>query len=253
MKRLLYFLPLGLLAISACSRSGVREGLPPNEQYQQAMKSFEKKNYLKAQSEFQKVIYSYPGLSFIDTAQYYLGMSYLDVSSYSEAAGEFKRFLATYPASPLADQAQYNLAMSYFNQSPGFALDQTDTYSAIDEFSVFLDKYSESPLVADAKQKLDLLNGKLAKKLYKAGELYMKLNDFEPALIYFGQVRDNYPSSEWAAYAFYYSGEAQMKLGRKSEALETFQNFMQAFPDHKLAHKAQKNIAILSPVQTTGS
>lgn len=80
----------------------------------------------------------------------------------------------------------------------------------------------------------------------------MKLSDWEPALIYFEQVRDNYPNTEWAVLAMYYTGEAQEKLGRKSDALGTFQNFVEAFPDHKLSQKAQKHIAGLKPAEVTG-
>jgi len=252
MKRSIIILVFGPLALLACSRGGVREQLPPHEEYEMAMKHFEKGDYLKTQAELQRVIYSYPGLAFIDSAQFYLGMSYLKIKSYPEAAGEFKRLLQAYPSSPLADDAQYNLAISHFEQSPNFAKDQTETYAAIDEFGVFLDRYGDSQLIGDARQKLDILYDKLAKKLYKAGELYMKLSDYEPALMYFEQVRDNYSNTQWAIKAFYYTGEAQLKLGRRSDALETFQNFVQAFPDDKLARKAQKHIAALAPAEASG-
>jgi outer membrane protein assembly factor BamD len=179
-------------------------------------------------------------------------MSYFNDKNYVEAGAEFRRLLQAYPLSAFGDDAQYHLAMSYFKQSPKYSLEQTETYTAIDEFSVFLDRYPSSPLAVDAKDKLNKLNEKLAQKLYKSGELYLKLGDYEPAMIYFGQVRDNFPNTEWAALAFYGTGEAQMKLGQKTNALETFQNFVQAFPDHKLVPKAQKNIGKLNPEQQSG-
>jgi outer membrane protein assembly factor BamD len=238
--------------VLCCSRGAVKEQLPPFEQYQLAMRQYEKEDYLKAQSEFQKLIYSFPGQSFIDTAQYYLAMTYFKIGSYPEAVGEFKRLLQTYPGSGLADDAQFQIAMAHYDESPRYSLEQTETYAAIDEFSVLVDKYPGSPHIADTQEKLDVLYDKLAKKLYKSGELYMKLNDYDPALIYFGQVRDNYPNTEWAILAFYYSGLAQLKSGRKSDALETFQNFVTAFPENKLARKAQKQISKLATPETGG-
>lgn len=242
-----------LILALACSRGGAKMQISPREQYDIAMKHYEKGDYLKAQSAFQRVVYSFPGLTFIDTAQFYMAMSNYNISSYPEAAVEYKRLLQTYPGSSFADDAQYYLAMTHYKESPNYSKDQTETYFAIDEFSVLLDKFPSSSYASDAREKLDILYDKLAKKLFKSGALYLKTNDYEPSLIYFGQVRDNYPNTQWAVLAMYYSGEAQMKLGQKSDALETFQNFVIAFPEHKLVARAQKMIARLTPTQASGS
>jgi outer membrane protein assembly factor BamD len=241
-----------LAIVVSCSRTAVKESAGSYGQYQIGMKYYEKGDLLKAQKELQKVIYGFPGQTFIDTAQYYLAMTYFDIKSYPEAIGEFRKLLQTYPSSALADDSQYHIALSHDLQSPHYWLEQTDTYSAIDEFGIFLDRYPESPLIDDANAKLALLYDKLAKKLYKSGELYLKLNDYDPALLYFGQVRDNYPSTQWASYAMYYSAVALLKKGKKSDALTEFQNFVTAFPDHKLVKKAQVQIVKLSPQESGG-
>jgi outer membrane protein assembly factor BamD len=240
---------LALCAIISCSKGVTKGDLTPHDQFDKAMALYQKEDFLKAQGEFQKVIYGYPGLTFIDTAQYYLAMSFYHISSYPEAIGEFRKLTTTYPASPLADDAQYYLAMAHYKESPSYSHEQTETYAAVDEFGIFLDKYSDSPLADSARMELDRLYDKLAKKLFKSGELYLRLNDYEPAIIYFGQVRDNYSNTDWAKDSFFYTGVAQMKQGKKPEALETFQNFVITFPDHKLTPKAQKYIAKLSPSQ----
>ncbi len=254
MKKFHYLLigSLTLAAILACSKAAVKEPPTPYAQYQLGMQYFNNGDYLKAQRELQKIIYGYPGLAFIDTAQYYLATTYFDIKSYSEAIGEYRKLIQTYPTSPLAGRSQYQVAQAYFKQSPRYSLDQTDTYSAIDEFGAFLDKYPADPLADSARIQLAALNEKLATKLYKAGMLYLKLSDYDAALIYFGQVRDNYPDSKWASYAMYYSGETQMKQGHKEEALKTFQDFVLAFPDHKLIAKARKMITRLTPAQAGG-
>ncbi len=241
-----------MVAALSCSKTAVKEELTPYKQFQQGMNYFEKGNYLKAQKELQKVIYGFPGQTFIDTAQYYLAMSYYNISSYPEAIGEFRKVLQTFPSSALADDSQYYVAMSYFKQSPPYYKDQTDSYSAVDEFGVFLDRYPDSPLVDDARANLDQLYDKLAQKLFKSGELYLRLNDYDPALLYFGQVRDNYSNTQWAAASVYYSGVALMKQGKTADALETFQNFVTAFPNHKLVKKAQANISKLGPKESAG-
>jgi outer membrane protein assembly factor BamD len=245
------FIGLAILAIS-CSRGGVRDTLPPHEQFQKAMGLYDEEEYLKAQGELQRLVYSYPGQPFIDTAQFYLAMAFYQDKSFPEAVGEFKRLLQAYPSSPFADDAQYYVGMSHYKESPGYAKDQNETYAAVDEFGIFLDRFPSSPFAEDVRTKLDVLYDKLAKKLLKSGQLYLKLNDYEPALIYFQQVRENYAETEWAIEARYYAGEAQLKLGRKSDALETFQSFVAEFPDHKLVKKAREQIDKLGSAQAGG-
>jgi len=243
---------LGLLAVCAvisCSKGVTKGDLTPHDQFDKAMTLYNKEDYLKAQGELQKVIYGYPGLTFIDTAQYYLAMSFYHIKSFPEAIGEFRKLTTTYPSSALADDAQFYLSLAHYKESPSYSHEQTETYAAVDEFGAFLDKYSDSPLADSARLVLDKLYDKLAKKLFKSGELYLRLDDYDPAIIYFSQVRDNYSNTEWAKYAFFYTGVAQMKQGKKAEALETFQNFAITFPDNKLTQKAQKYIAKLSPAE----
>lgn len=237
------------VVLFSCSGKGVKTQLAPRDQYNEAMEYYNKGKYFKAQMNLQKIIYSYPGQTFIDTAQFYLGMSLYEMGNRHEAIGEFHKLLSAYPVSDFADDAYYQIGECYFEESPHYALDQEDTYSAIDEFSMFINKFPNSPFVSSAREKLNLLYDKLAKKMYKNGELYLKIGSYEPALEYFQQVRDNYPNTEWAKYAFYYSGEAQMKIDKTEEAIQTFENFVITFPDHKLAKKARRNIEKLKDIR----
>jgi outer membrane protein assembly factor BamD (BamD/ComL family) len=86
------------------------------------------------------------------------------------------------------------------------------------------------------------LEDKLARKKVMTGKLYMKMGDYDPALLYFRYVRDNFPATDWAIQAFYYTGEALEHLKKYDEALETYKNFFLGFSDHELADKAKKKI-----------
>lgn len=245
MRRIGFFIVMAIsicIFLFSCSRGGLKEQQSPRAQYNKAMELYDKGKFFKAQAQFQGLIYSFPGQTFIDTAQYYLGMSLFNMESYPEAVGEFRRLLTAYPASPFADDAQFQLGMCHYEQSPRYSRDPDETFRAIDEFTEFLNRYPQSPLAPEARERLNRMYEKLARKLFKNGELYLKLNDYEPALLYFDMVRDNYSGTEWAEYALYYSGVAQMKLGRESDALQTFQDFVMAFPDHKLSKKAREHI-----------
>lgn len=211
-------------------------------QFNFAKNLYEKKKYYKAQIAFENLIYTYPGNTVIDTAQYYLSMSFYQQKDYGLAAGEFMRLLSAYPQSEFADDSQYQIAMCHYKMSPKYQLDQNETYLAIDEFRSLITNYPVSQLKTDAITAIKELEAKLAKKKFKTGELYMKLGDYEPALSYFSYVRDNYPATDWAIRAFYYTGETQVHLKKYEEALQTFDNFLIGFSDHELASKAKKKI-----------
>lgn len=254
MKRPLKFVQFFILVflLVSCSGAGFKQQAAPRDQYSYAMEQYNDNKFFKAQMAFQRLIYSFPGQTFIDTAQYYLGMSFYNMKHYPEAIAEFRRLLSAYPSSAFADDAQFQVAVSFYDQSPKYHHEQSETYDAIDEFSLFLTRYPRSPRKEEAQDKLGDLYDKLAKKLYKNGELYLKMNDYEPALIYFEQVRDNYPNTEWAKRAFYDTGVAMKKQGRISDALETFQNFVIAFPDHELSQKAREKISEIESITSGG-
>lgn len=216
--------------------------LSPPKQFQYAKNLYEKKKYYKAQIAFENLIFTYPGNTVIDTAQYYLGMCYFKQNEYGIAAGEFKRLLSAYHKSEYADDAQFQIAMCHYKMSPKYQLDPGETYNAIDEFRLLIANYPVSSFRDDAVAKIKELEDKLAKKKFMAGKLYLRMGDYEPALTYFSFVRDNYPATDWAVRAFYYTGEVQACLEKYDEALQTFENFLVGFSEHEFAPKAKKEI-----------
>ncbi len=216
--------------------------LSSQDQFKYAKELYDKKKYFKAKTAFENLIYTYPGNTVIDTAQFYLGMRHYNQKEYGLAAGEFKRLLSAYHKSEFADDAQYQVGMCHYKMSPKYQLDQKETYLAIDEFSLLMSNYPTSEYRDEAIARIKELEDKLSRKKFEAGKLYLRLHNYEPAITYFSFVRDNYPATDWAIQAFYYTGEAQDGLGQYDEALQIFENFLIGFSGHKLAPKAKKKI-----------
>lgn len=236
-----YALLLILLGLWGCGHKP-SPVLSVNEQFKLAKQFYDNHKYQKAQQEFEKLIYTYPGNTIIDTAQYFLSMSQYYQKDYIIAAGEFQRLLQSYPQSEYADDAQYQIGMCHYKMSPKYQLDQTETYEALDAFQTFLGNFIGSPLVEDARSRIRELENKLAQKKFMTGLLYLKLADYEPAITYFWTVRDEYPATDWAVQAIYYTGEAYYGQKEYSKALETIQAFAAGFPGHPLSGKAVKKI-----------
>lgn len=233
---------LGLIIILAGCSQKPQPIFSAGDQFTYAKGLYDKGKYYKAQTAFENLIYSYPGNAVIDTAQYYLGMSYYQQKEFSLAIGEYKRLLSAYPGSQFADDSQYQIGMCHYKMSPKYQLDQSETHEAVNEFHTLISEYPASPFMADAQIKIKELEDKLAEKAFKTGQLYMKLRDYESALVYFSYVRDNYTSTDWAIKSYYYTGEAYVKLERYDDALEIFQNFLNGFANHDLTSRAKEQI-----------
>lgn len=235
---LLFSVPLLLF----CGSQTVKPIPNAQDQFDIAKREYQKKDWSKAVIEFQKLIFNYPGFAKADSARFLLGMSYYNDREYPLAAGEFNRMVSNFPTSPLTDDAMFYAAVCALKQSPGLHLDQRSTHLAIERLEMFLEEYPESELVPQAKKKLFEARLKLAEKTYKTGELYMKMKDYDAALIYLNEVLDLYGDTDWAAQALFLTGELYSKQGKFVQAKKAFQEFVSKYPQNKLTDKAKKKI-----------
>jgi outer membrane protein assembly factor BamD len=233
---------LSLLLGLGCGPKVPKVLLDAQDQYEVAKREFEKEHWNKAVVELQKLIFSYPGTAFIDSAQYLLGMTYFNQEEYPLAIGEFNKLLISYPTSQLADDAAFMVARSDLQMSPKAELDQTHTQKAVDELRNFLDDYPQSDRREEAEELLNKARAKMAKRAYKAGHLYYKMGRYPSALIYFRQVLNDYHDTEWVKQAQFEMAEVFYKQKEYDKAQEEYENFLQDYPDDKLAKKAKRRL-----------
>jgi outer membrane protein assembly factor BamD len=232
--RLSLSFPMDSLAVIARSRTeDCYQG-----QFQEAIRKFKDEDYLKARDEFKIIILSSRLTAVVDSARFYYGDCFYYTKDYVTAIGEFERLIKFYPRSDLVDDAQYKVGLSYYMLSPKYSLDQEYTLKAIDAFQAFLEDYTTSELKPEVEKMLLICRTKLSRKAYKVGELYRKMGEFEPAVLSFQRVIDTYYDTEFAPLATFWKGECLRKLGRKTEALDEFKQFIDKYPRHDLVSKA---------------
>lgn len=240
-KKWYLFLILFLLLGCASSR---RETplLGAEEQFTIAKKEYEKKHYPDARMEFQKLIYNYPGVAFVDSAQFLLGMCYFREEDYPAAVGEFNKLLSTFSASPLADEASFMIAYAHLEDSPRAELEQKNTLRAIQELKNFLEEYPYSEYAEEAQNLLLKAHSKIAKKLYRTAELYFKLKHYEAAQIYLQEILELYPETKYSDEANFLMAEAYLKQGKYDLAEIEYRKFLKEYPESKLSAKVKKRL-----------
>ncbi|MFH1007342.1 MAG: outer membrane protein assembly factor BamD [Candidatus Latescibacterota bacterium] len=233
---------VGVCLLGTQCASSKKKELTAKEYYQIASKYLARKEYLKATESFQALISNYPGSEWVDDGQYGLAESYFCSLDYVNALFEYKRIVDDFSMSPLVEKAQFKIAMCYFKQSLDAVRDQENTLQAAQAFVAFLEEYPDSPLAKEAQEKYAASRTKLAEKEYRNGELYLKMGQYEAALLYFGEVLDTFGDTLWVPHARYGIGCALLKQGEREGARQAFGQVVGSGTDERLIKKAKKKL-----------
>jgi len=220
-----------LIVFSGCNSYNVNRDLEPEQRLEIAKKMFNNKDYLEAKTQFKIITLNNPGASYVDQAQYYLAECHFHLKEYILAADEYGRLIRLYPSSERQDDALFKIAYCDYKLSPKPSLDQTYTVKAVENFQRFLEDFPQSELVPKAEELLKICRSKLAEKEYKAGELYVKLRDFNGAHIYFSSVIQNYYDTKFVEDAIYWNAESLYRLKKDREARQEFEELLRRYPD----------------------
>ena len=210
----------------SCSSSGSNISTDdPEKAYFIAKSHYDKKDYLDAIDDFNLIKLKFSGSSFIDKSIYYLGMSYYKREEFILANYEFETLIKNYPSSSFVEDSRYMLAMCYYGLSPDYSLDQTYTRYAISEFQNFIEFSPNSKYAAEAERKISELKTKLAYKTLKSADLYYTLDNYKSALVYYGNVLEEYYDTKYADDALYGKIRTLIKKKRYEEAKKDIEKF----------------------------
>jgi tol-pal system protein YbgF len=115
------------------------------DQYQLALRTFDKRTYDKAGILFADLINKYPDGEYTDKAQYWIGECFYAKADYANAIVSFNKVLK-YKNTSKADDAQLKLGLSYLRMG------KSDL--AIDEFKRLINRYPGSEYISRAEKYL---------------------------------------------------------------------------------------------------
>ena len=134
-------------------------------------------------------------------AQYRIGLVYEKQNDYLAAVHAYEKLLERYPKDPMAETAQFQMGFAYKKEAQRAEYDQNVANQAISAFNDFLLRYPDSSKVPIAQQYLTALKEEQAKGLYGIGWFYEKNKLYKSALIYYNDVIEHNPTSDWATQA----------------------------------------------------
>ena len=236
---------LALLVLPACSPPDFDPDWTAEELYDYGVERMEREDWLDALDAFRAITLSHSGSDIVDDALYHQGEMHIKMKEYPLAVLVFRRLIGDFPQSPHSDASQYQLAYATFLQSNPPHLTQDKTFEAIRELQFFLDEYPDSKWSEEVHELLQECFDKVAEKDYRIGNLYFKLKDWEAARLYFEELLERYPMSNWATRAQYEIAESYAKEGKYREAIEQYEIFIQSYPENELSAEAGKRLTDL--------
>lgn len=177
-KNILYLLVL-ILLLTGCKRFNALEKSNDYEyKYEVAKEYFVSGKYVKASQLFGELLAVMKGTANAEESLYLLAMSNFCAHDYESASQYFKKYYQSYPKGMYVEYAHYYAGYSQYMRTPDTRLDQQSTYSAIQEFQNFLDKYPYTNIKDKTLDMIYVLQDKLIEKEYLSAKLYYDLGTY---------------------------------------------------------------------------
>jgi outer membrane protein assembly factor BamD len=242
-----------LAFVPACSRQKnvVPTGILEGDKYlmDRGTELIGKKKWFQAREYFRQLVDNYPQSNYRPDAKLGVGDTYLGEKSPESlvlAQNEYREFLTFYPTHARADYAQFKLGMSYFLQMLAPDRDQTSTREAIAELAAFTQRYPQSALLEDGRQKLRGAQNRLSESEYKVGYFYWRNKWYPGAIERFRSVLKTDPGYPMRDAVYYHLGDSLVKMGRRAEAVPYFDRLVKEF--EKSEYLAKAELALKEPV-----
>ena len=210
--------------------------------FAEGKKALDKKRYPEAVEKFQKLVGSYPGSPLVANAQYLLAEAYFRSADYVNAVFEYQRLVDSYPSSEWVDEAQYQIGESYYHQRRRPELDQKETNDALVHFRLFIDDNPQSPLVEQARKRIEDCRSVLAQKLFLGGQLYQRQDHPDAAAALYQKLLQEFPDTPWYWEAMAELGELAVKRQNLPEARGRWEEVLRGSQDEKLKLRVQKRL-----------
>lgn len=205
--------------------------------FQFAQALFKNNQPYKAIQAFRDLQIIYPKSKYADDAQYMIGWILFKQNDFQNAISEYFKIPGKYSSSPLIPLVYYSIGDCYFN------LAQYE--EAVTFYTTVVNDYPNSKYVFDAINGITysylvqdlpdnaaaVINNYIALNptskfgdqiLYKKGELYYNVGDFEAARLGYKEFIATYPQSKFVPDAYYWIGKASENLGHIEDAIYNF-------------------------------
>ena len=209
--------------------------------YEAAFDYYNKGKFRKSAEIFESLILLMQGLPQEDTVQYYTALSNYKMRDYITAESNFDKFISVFPRSPFTEEAKYLRIKCLYESTYRYELDQTPTRKAMTIIGEFMYEHPASQYYDDCKAMIDEFKERLDKKSFESAKLYYTIEDYQAAHYALKNVLKDNADNIYREDVLYYTALASYKYalnsvtGKQKERYLTFiddyYNFIGEYPE----------------------
>jgi len=238
-------LPLAVGPLAGCGGSVLPQVHDEGSRLDLARRLYAKGDYGLAVEALAPFSTSGSGAANVDEAVYLLGLCHLKQKDFAAAQGDFERLLKDYPESDSAPSAAFRQGEALWGQSRGPDFDQEFTLRALDQWMTFRRDNPDHWLAGEATKRIAMARERLATKLYRTGDLYVKLHEYEAARGYFHDVMTEYSETPLFGDALVGWAYSSARLGERDTAITVLRNVQQEYKGQPLGKQAGRTLGML--------
>lgn len=220
--------------VSACGGGIPFPGLDADEIFNLGLQAYQAENWGDAIRAFERVLIT-PGFTRAPEARIYTARSYFGKGKFILARSEFQRVLDRYPADTVAPHASLGVCEAFSKASPILQRDQSPTRNAWQSCGNVARDYAGTLVGLRAAELQLAMYDKLAEADFRRGKHYFKRNLFDSALIFYEDVLNNFPDSQWAPWAMHDIILTFEEIGYDADAEEYRERLIRSYPDSEAA------------------
>ena len=198
--------------------SGIEDGKPIAELYNDALDKLKDERYEKAAKAFGEVERQHPYSQWATRAILMQAYAEYQRNDYDAAQNAAQRFITLHPGHRDAPYAYYLVAISHYEQISDVKRDQTSTAKALASLEEISQRYPGTAYARDAEAKAVLARDHLAGKEMEVGRYYLGKKSYLSGINRFKTVVSKYQTTTHTPEALYRLTEAYLALGIRSEA-----------------------------------
>ncbi len=230
-------LALMMVLASACRSAPPYQGLEADAVFEMAVEAFEDEEWGDARDALEHFLTTYAGHGQAAEARMLLARTYYNRGEYLSAADEFQRFLQLYPSHGLAPEASLGVCRSYVELAPHPQRDQQYTERARDACRTTRNEFEGMNVAEEADELRAKMTNRLAESEYLIGRHYQRRNAHDSAILYFQDLVDFYPESDWAPRGFLALYRSYRAIRWDEEAEEVRDRLLFLYPDSEAAQE----------------
>ena len=181
--------------------------------YADALKKTKKKDYIDAAIIFEDIERQYPYSTWASQAQLMAAFCYLRSDMHDESLNVIDRYLALNPGSKEIDYAYYMKGMNTFNQINDVSRDQSITYIALKSFNEVISRFPNSEYANDSKEKIKIINDRLAGKELNIAMQYQKDHQWVAAINRYNNIINKFGQTRYVPEALHRLVEIYLTIG----------------------------------------